>query len=238
MKDKRILIIGSQHGDEYSGERLYLHIKRVHPSLLDRVTFVIGNPKARKEKRRFIESDMNRSYTGRKDTYEQRRAIKILNIIDNEGYDLVLDLHTTTVNQPPCLILAEINERNEPFLHASSFEHIVVMGTSIANTSLNGARTHTVSIEVHKEIGPDLLESICWDIERYINDENSDHPKNVYRETQPLHKSEVSEEDMIKLQNFKLCEFGYYPIMIGEQSYKNHTDYVGFKAYKRNKFKV
>ena len=238
MPDKKVLILGSQHGDELSGERLYRHIRRSHPNIYDCIKFMLGNPKARKLGTRFVESDMNRSYTGARDTYEQRRAMKILEMIEREGYDLVLDLHTTTVEQPPCLILEEINGLTEPFIHASSFEHIVVMGNAIANNALVGACKQAVAIEIYREIGLDLLESICWDIERYLNNVPSDHTKNVYRDIHPIRKSEVSSDDIRRLRNFELSEFGHYPIMVGERAYENHTDYIGFKAYKRYKFKV
>ena len=233
----RILIVGSQHGDEYSGERLYRHIESNHPELLEYVNFMIANPKARKLRTRYIESDLNRSYSLSEDTYECRRAAKILEHIDTENYDLVLDMHTTTVDQPPCVIVSEINDRNEPFLRATSFDHIVEMGT-LADHTLAGNCPQSVAIEIHEHIPEDLLESICWDIERYILGHASDSEKYVYRDTKQLKKSELSADELKKLRNFEVCGSGYYPIMIGENSYKKFTDYVGFKSYKRYNFKV
>ena len=233
----RILIVGSQHGDEYSGERLYRHIKRNHPELLEYVNFMIANPRARKLRTRYIESDLNRSYGVSGGTYECRRASKILEHINTENYDLVLDMHTTTVDQPPCVIIAKINVHNEPYLRASSFDHIVEMG-SLADHTLAGNCPQSVAIEIHEHIPEDLLESICWDVDRYIHGHASDNEKSVYKDTKQLKKSELSDDDLKTLQNFKLCDKGFYPIMIGENSYKKYTDYIGFKSYKRYNFKV
>lgn len=237
MKNKKILIVGSQHGDEYSGERLYAHILRNHPSFLDFVMYEVGNPEARKLQKRFIESDMNRSFGAGEATYERERAAEIVELINKNEFDLVLDMHTTTVEQPPCLILGDITDKNEPFVRATSFEHIAIMG-DVAKNALTGNCPQSVAIEVYMDISEELLELICQDIERYMRGETSGNVKNVYSDIEPFQKSEVAMGGITKLKNFEKSKQGYYPIMIGERSYQDYTDYIGFKAYKRNKFKV
>jgi predicted deacylase len=234
----KILLLASQHGDEYSGEKLYGYIRDSHPELLPYVTYAIANPKARKFRTRFTGSDMNRSYTGGSNTYEERRAGKILKLIDESGFDLVLDMHTTTVDQPPCLILKAVAPENVRFLRATSTGKIVTMANPIVDSSINGTRLQAVSVEVYEQISDGLLEELCQDIKRYLADEPAATPKYVYEVTDLIAKAEISEADAEKLRNFEMSQYGYYPVLMGENAYKKQTDYLGFKAYKRYRFKV
>lgn len=234
----KILILASQHGNEYSGEKLYKYIKQRRPGLLRYVDYFLANPRARKQRVRYIESDMNRSYTGKKTTHEERRALKTLKRIDEQEYDIVLDMHTTTTVQPPCIILAKPGQENNAYLQASSIQHIVAMGHTIVDTALNGRRGHALSIEVNQSIDDTLLSDLCDDIDRFIRREVYPSDKYVYEVKDLLGKSEMSEADANKLQNFTLSERGFYPVLVGENSYKEQTDYLGFKAYKRYKLKV
>lgn len=234
----KILLLASQHGNEYSGEKLYRHIEHHHPELLEHVTFMIGNPKARKQRVRYIESDMNRSYNGHKDTYEQRRAQKILSHIQQEQYDLVLDMHTTSVEQPSCVIVSSISKDNESFLHATSINKIVVIDKSISKHALNGVMANAVSIELNQEIQRQTLEELCDDIARYSAGIPSDIQKSVFEVKDLLLKTELNVRQVDTLRNFEYSDFGFYPILVGENSYKKQTHYLGFKAYKRYEFKV
>lgn len=234
----KVLILASQHGDEYSGEKLYDHIKAQRPELLGYVSYMVGNPRARRQRRRYSESDMNRSYTGRHDTYEERRAAKVLGEIDAGDYDLVLDMHTTTVKQPPCLIMAAVGPETERFIRASHIGNIVVMRTPLVTTSVNGARKHAVSVEVHEDMPLELLERLCDDISRYLGGETATERKYVYEVTDVIDKSELSLVEVRKLRNFELSPHGYYPVLAGENSYGKFTSFRGFKAYKRYEFKV
>ena len=67
-----ILLLGSPHGNEILGDVLYAYIQKHRRDLLPRVTFLIGNIKAKKAGVRYIESDLNRSYNNRRSTYEER----------------------------------------------------------------------------------------------------------------------------------------------------------------------
>jgi succinylglutamate desuccinylase len=234
----RILLLGSQHGNEYLGERLFEYIKNSHADLLDNVTFVIANPRARKQRLRYVESDMNRSYTGHSSTYEERRAQKILRLISESDFDVVLDMHTTTTEQTPCLIVASIRPENVRFIQASSIDKIVVMNNPITATTLNGVCPQAISVEINESFTDDILENLCADISRYVENKPSIAEKYAYEVTHLLEKAEITDEEATMLRNFTLSPQGYYPILVGENSYKHQTNYRGFKAYKRYKFKV
>jgi succinylglutamate desuccinylase len=236
---KKVLIIGAQHGNELLGEVLLTYITARHNELLPSITYLTGNIRARKTDVRYIESDMNRSYTNGRRTYEERRATRILRYIVKEQFDVVLDLHTTTCDQPPCLIVPDITEGTRDYIRASSMTNIVLMKHPIVQTSLIGVYPRAVSIEINKNTLTDqLMEEICQDIDRYLHGMAYGTSKKVYEISGPLLKAEISESDAAGLRNFEYSGLGFYPILVGENSYKAQTNYLGFKAKAMRTFKV
>lgn len=227
----KILLLGSQHGNELLGEMLYERIQARHSQLLPHLTYKLGNPQAHHKKVRFIESDMNRSYDGTLDTHEARRAQHILQYIKDGEYDLVLDLHTTVCNQPPCFILPEISEYTRPFIRASHIERVVLLTDPIVKTSLTGASSKAVAIEVaNSQLTPELLDDLCQDIERFLKKDTRLSEKKVYHVPSLLLKSEVAPELLDSLINFEKTKDGFIPILTGNNSYRKNTHYLGFKA--------
>lgn len=233
---KKILLLGSQHGNEPLGELLLEYISSYHPKLLSHIDYIVGNPRAKAQNVRFIESDLNRSFNGMATTYEERRATEILHLIKKNGYLLVLDLHTTTCNQPPCLIAAD---PRHSFMQASHIPHIVHMNHAIVASSLIGASKQAISVEANiEQIDSTLLSSLCQDIYRFIENKPLKGERTVYEIADLLLKSEVTLAQANTLVNFEKSEHGFYPVLTGENSYKKHTDYLGFKAYVSYQIKV
>jgi succinylglutamate desuccinylase len=229
---KKILILGSQHGNELLGEALYEYICSNRRELLPYVSYVVGNNKAKKHGVRYIESDLNRSYNGLRTTYEERRATRILAYIKQNGFDLVLDMHTTTCDQPPCFIASSLEGETALFLRASSIERVVHMNHGIVRTSLIGVCPQALSIEVNRHsLDASLMSSLCHDLQRYIDGSDEHAEKLVYEIGDLLKKTELSEEEAGKLRNFQKSQYGFYPVLVGENSYKKQTAYLGFKAY-------
>ena len=124
-KIKQVAVIGGTHGNEFSG--IYLLKKwQQAPEALTRSSFntetVFANPKAFDENKRYIDSDLNRQFTAEKlandelANYEQSRA-KALNIqLGPKGdarTDFIIDLHNTTSNMGPTLILIQSDDFNK-----------------------------------------------------------------------------------------------------------------------------
>lgn len=236
---KHILLLGSQHGNELLGDTLFHYIKHTRPELLPCITFKIGNLRAKKQNVRYIESDLNRSYNGKKGTYEERRAKRLLRFITHADFDLVLDLHTTTCQQPPCLIIPSVNPAITPFLRACHITTIVHMDHPIVQTSLIGRYRKAISIEVNKhQVNTPLMEELCASLQRYINGQTGYQHKTMYNVTELLLKTELSEAQASTLRNFRKSRFGFYPVLVGENSYKKQTNYLGFKAYTAKKSEV
>ena len=228
---KRILLLGSQHGNELLGDHLFAHLQQYFPALLPHITFVIGNPKAHAAGERYIESDMNRSYGSELATYEAQQANRIEALINENNFDLILDLHTTFCSEPPCIIIEDIYDENKAFLRASSIDKIVLMQNPLVKTSLVGRTKRAVALEIaNEDINDALLDQLCKDIRKYINQTDEATQKSVYKVTNLLLKTAITPEEAAKLVNFEMSDQGFIPILVGENSYKKNTEYLGFMA--------
>ncbi|WP_432455568.1 aspartoacylase [Agarivorans sp. QJM3NY_29] len=117
----KVAIVGGTHGNEFSG--IYLLNKwQQQPQLVARpsleVSTVFANPKAHAENQRYIDVDLNRQFACKDladfqlSNYEQSRAKVLHQQLGPKSApktDLVIDLHNTTSNMGPCLILLEQN---------------------------------------------------------------------------------------------------------------------------------
>lgn len=229
----KILLIGSQHGNERLGDALYAHLHTNHPEIAVHVTFLLGNPKAFKKNIRYIESDLNRSYGTASNTYESYRARTIKRHIRKGHFDLVLDLHTTACLQPPSILVPDLNPQRKAYLRTSFIDKIVVMRHPIVKSSLMYQFPHIVALEINQsEVTLDLLDQLANDLRRFLGKKRHDILRYAYPVDDLLAKDEVSEKDRKELVNFRLTKAGYIPILTGENSYKKNTNYLGFKASK------
>jgi succinylglutamate desuccinylase/aspartoacylase family protein len=235
---KKILLLGRHHGNEPLDDVLKTYIHRYKPHLLPYITFKTANLKAKRLNVRFIEGDMNRSYDDMRNTYESRRAAHVSKFIRAHNFDLVLDLHTTNCIQPPCLLVRGINPQNTDFLRASHIDKIVDIQHEIAETSLIGTFSNSVSIEVmNKDLDNFvLISNLVHDIERYILGITFSRTKTLYCVSNLLLKSEINGTDLLK--NFEITSQGFIPILTGENSYKKDTHYIGFRSDKAVQIKV
>ncbi len=228
---KRILIVGSQHGNERLGERLYRHVRKHEPDLAPFLTFLIANPLARSKGTRFIETDMNRSYRGELRSYEDYLARALLAHIEHASYDLVLDMHTTRCVQPSSMLIAPDSEVDH-FIAASTIQNIVVMKPEMAKTSLIGSVKNCISIEIQESRVTKLtLNELVGDIKRYIDKSTYETSRKTYVIDDVLRKGELSPDDIRRLRNFQKSKHDFYPILVGNNSYRKNTHYLGFKAH-------
>jgi len=119
MSIKQLAIVCGTHGNEITG--VYLMKKwQKNSQLITRDTFqtklVQGNPKAYEVNRRYVDQDLNRQFSKASlaneslSGYEELRA-KVLNQIigpkSDPKTDFVIDLHTTTSNMGPTLLMPQ-----------------------------------------------------------------------------------------------------------------------------------
>jgi succinylglutamate desuccinylase len=122
MTIKRVLLVGGTHGNELTGVYLVKKLEQ-YPELMHRSSFetltLLGNPKAIEAGVRYIDQDLNRSFTLQKVThinsnltYESQRAREIRAQFGQAGYipiDLIIDQHSTTANVGIMLILDKLD---------------------------------------------------------------------------------------------------------------------------------
>lgn len=124
-KINRVAVVGGTHGNEFSG--IYLLRKwQENPELVERASFatetVFANPQAFEANKRYLDCDLNRQFTEAQLTdvelanYEQSRAKAINHQLGPKGdakTDFIIDLHNTTSNMGPSLILLKSDDFNK-----------------------------------------------------------------------------------------------------------------------------
>ena len=119
---KKVALIGGTHGNELIGVYLIKKFKN-DLSLTQRDSFetitLLGNPKAIKAGKRYIDTDLNRCFKPKDlvnnelTDYEQLLAKKQKKyLIEQESVDMIFDIHTTTSDMGTTLIIHD----NNPFL--------------------------------------------------------------------------------------------------------------------------
>ena len=114
-----VAVVCGTHGNEFTG--IYLHKQwQKNPELLQReglnVRSVFAHPEAFQANKRYLESDLNRQFKTSDlndpelTNLEQRLAKKLNQQLGPKGNaktDFVIDLHNTTSNMGPCLLLTQ-----------------------------------------------------------------------------------------------------------------------------------
>ncbi len=124
-KIESVAIVGGTHGNEFSG--IYLLRKwEQFPTQIKRNSFgtqtLFANPKAFEANKRYLDCDLNRQFIQADlenptlANYEQSRA-KVINLQlgpkGNAKTDFIIDLHNTTSNMGPTLILLQNDDFNK-----------------------------------------------------------------------------------------------------------------------------
>lgn len=225
----KILIIGATHGNELLGTKLYARLLQKRSSLLEHVDFMIGNPKAFALKKRYIDEDLNRSYGSQGDSHEATRTAEIQRYVEFAKPDLIIDMHTTTCDQPNCLITNNLDgDAKQRFLRACHIDNILQIKPLGDVTTLGN---NVIAYEVpNRSITPALLDAIIGDLERFVDDDRSYANKKLFIMSDKIYKKDVTPQDTTTFVNFELNPLGFVPIMTGNNSYKRQTNYLGFRS--------
>lgn len=133
---------------------IYTHGNETPPEAWEELATHIGNPIAMRKGVRFVETDLNRSFTEKAlqdpQTYEEWRAVLLKEA--SLEYDEVLDIHTTTSPYSP--YLTAIVTREDMVAPAKKFHPgaIVIMGGP--NYSLIGAVKKGICLEFSPQKEP------------------------------------------------------------------------------------
>ena len=216
----KILIVTMQHGNEIFGEKLIEYFKGSD------IDTIIANPRAYKQRKRFTETDLNRSYmrSGKK-SYEEMRADEIYDIA--QGYDFVIDIHTTTSDVDFVSIIARLNDRVAQSLSHLPDDDVAIMEFVGAGHSLIGCIDNSISLEFNEEFAKKKksLDIVVSLVEGLRSDTYGQYlQKTLYHITGTIPEGVSIDNE----QNFKYSKaHGYYPFLVGEKHYKG---YQGFYA--------
>lgn len=140
-----LTIVTCLHGDEQFG----LSIIEQYKDRLNQfhgLQFVIANEDAIKQNKRYIETDLNRSFPGRIDgSYEERLAVPLLETVRSSRF--VLDIHNTTSDIRMTPIITNQNEETKQILNLCSSREIAFIQPPLANRSFIGQLNGGVSLE-------------------------------------------------------------------------------------------
>lgn len=177
-KIKKIAVVGGTHGNEFSG--IYLLKKwQKSPDCLARenleINTLFANPKGFEENKRYIDCDLNRQFTipdlanTELANYEQSRAKVINNLLGPKGAaktDFIIDLHNTTSNMGPTLILLKSDDFNKKMgaYVLSKMPDAIVVFEDQADMSEHFFLASIASQGVIVEIGPQPQSVIRQDV--------------------------------------------------------------------------
>ncbi len=112
----RVTISGGVHGNELTGIYAVKTLQNSMPLVKNiELDFLLANPKAIKENRRYIDQDLNRSFAQEalqndSHIYEYERAKVIRQRLQKS--DFLIDIHSTTANMGVTLVLSDIDEKS------------------------------------------------------------------------------------------------------------------------------
>lgn len=100
--EAKLLFIAATHGEEGFSIPSLKRLEIEYPRDEWGYDWIVGNPEALKQKKRFTEADLNRSAPGDPNSllYEERRAAELIEVA--KGYDMIVDIHGTV---SPCDIV-------------------------------------------------------------------------------------------------------------------------------------
>ncbi|MET0779210.1 MAG: hypothetical protein ABWY71_00090 [Candidatus Saccharimonadales bacterium] len=262
--DPEILVIWP-HGDETLGARVGHRMYDTRPDLLaDSVDYLCLNPAAAaqepavRDTANFEEpvdgyfvagTDANRSYspTNGPHSYEEVRATEVLELIEERGYNTVLDMHTTKSTQDPCFIISERyldHPETRRIIAASRIGKIVVLPETVPSNDdpttrkplvtlgLIGKTHLAVSIEYSR---PDAeafgVEDTIEMIDHLLTGESPF--AGTEREMYYVEHTLPKDLDFETIKNFEPHPDGYWPVLCsleGDYRKDKTKDYSGFAA--------
>lgn len=217
MKKSDFLIVYCQHGDEKFG---VLVAAEVNAHSIDSL---LANPRAFMVGKRYIDSDLNRSFNSNQAGYEQRRARELITIA--RKYKYVIDIHASKASVGRVAIVTS----DSPFIlrlcRRLGFRRAVIMPKKIIKHGLIGNVSLGISLEYGSDARQDTDEAkhLIYSLTTVARLESSDTMELYYV------------KDIIdqKYRHLALKNYTYnpqikgYPFLVGESGYK---DYLGFFA--------
>lgn len=219
-KKKKFLVVVATHGDEAFSLSIIKKLKKKFPNDFD---FIVGNPKALKENKRFVDIDMNRVAPGKKVSklYEEKRIKEIIQ--KSKNYSFMIDIHGTVSSSSIFAIVTNPIPQNIFLAYSLPIKKIVIWGSK-NNGRNTGPLSRFVDCGVGIECGPKnsvgikkKLESI---LDNFLSRKNKlpDKNKELYQVFGSVKKDNLK-NTKIKLKDFKevsLNKQSFFPLLVNQ----------------------
>jgi len=227
-------VIVCLHGDEKYG----LEVTKELPH----ISFFIGNPRALKENKRFIDSDLNRSFPGNPNgNYEEKRAYELVKEL--KDFDYVIDLHSSSNDCPVFGIITKPNKDKLEFTKKLGLKRLVIMPEFF---SFGKALIDYIKCGISLEVGPHERKENVDEVKKIIENKNKNEDIEIFEVIEIVKK----EQENIIIKNFEeikkgqviaegkgkqVAEFDFIPVLVNEKAYEGILCLACKKLYKLSK---
>lgn len=226
MKTKNILVVAALHGDETFGLKIIAHLRAAN---LPGIETVIAHPEAIAKRKRFLDTDLNRSFGLNSDSREVRIAESIKAQITAGKYDLLLDIHTSHADVGELAILAGQSPQLIAVSELLGIKNAVIMPHTQARHSLIG-QFPKIGVSLEYGIGHRSDKLARQVAERIIELSTTglDHKVSeaipVFKVLRTISRSEVGDRSLINYKFDK--QLGGYPVLSAKDNYPDHRGFL------------
>ncbi len=193
----------------------------------------IGNEHALKQHKRFIDTDLNRSFPGDPlGNHEEKLAHTLRSQLTT--FEYVLDLHSSSNECPLFGIITSPSKKKISFAKRLGLQRLIIMTTSVASGK---ALIDHVDCGISLEIGPhtreENIDEVVTHIRRLASSEHFDIPLEIYevfkiikkercniliKNFERVHKGQLIAKDHLGEQ---YAESDFIAILVNESAYKD-----------------
>jgi len=213
-----LTIVACVHGDETFGLTVIDHFKN-HLDQFPGLQLVIANEEAVAQKKRFIDTDLNRSFAVEFPiTHEERLAVELLDAVRSSEF--VLDIHNTTSDIFITPIVTVMNDITKRVINLCPSREVAFIQKPLSDRSFIGQLDGGVSLEFGFDYAK--TDQAIIDVEQIVTgllSGRSIEPmmRELYCIDGSIPKS-IPLPDEVK--NFQFMEtLGVYPFLFGERAY-------------------
>ena len=221
--NKKFLIIVATHGDESFSLPILEKLKIQFPNKID---YIIGNSRALKQDKRFIDIDLNRVAPGNNDSrlYEEKRAFEIMRTA--EDYLFTLDIHGTFSQSGIFVIVTNPTPANMYLAYSLPIQKIVIWGSK-NNGRNTGPLSRFVPCGVGIECGSKnsikTKKELCVILKTFLGSSRINYKeknkKELYQIFGDVKENEISDKQKKRLKDFKeisINEQKFFPLLVNQ----------------------
>jgi hypothetical protein len=224
-KKDKILIIAATHGNEPVGVDIMRYLRGTLGLDMARTNFIIGNPRAYAEKRRFLDADLNRAYPGdkRSGKYEDRRAAELYALA--QGYKCVIDIHQMAYGRENLIIVPKRLVSDRDLINKVKINKIILWPSTSGRKTGPMAQFISNGLELEIATGAQPYGSVVKNASNLIFDFIENIDQRTDRNRRPdqflvygkLLTGELSESrDLEDLKKTRINKETFYPLLVNQ----------------------